>query len=212
VVRTQDPLADGQQGGELVADPGRIPRLPGQDGEAVVGGQGAGVLGAVGVTCLHASAISWDRSRAAQVSGALDTALYKWYVMQWARNQPSQEGVVMVPDVEPYLEIKLAGLQRHVTDINALLSHTGRLEFPSDFPLDGIRRAQVDAEILANRLRENPEAVRALLNAFMTGQNADAQRLIRELNLTESDFQEQGGGFFWIVVIAGVLCCASSAY
>jgi hypothetical protein len=40
----------------------------------------------------------------------------------------------MVPDVEPYLEIKLAELQHRVTDINALLSHTGRLEFPSDFP------------------------------------------------------------------------------
>jgi hypothetical protein len=120
--------------------------------------------------------------------------------------------VVTVPDVEPYLEVKLAGLQRRVTDINAFLSHAGRLELPSDFPLDGIRRAQVDAEILVNRLRENPEAVRALLNAFMAGQNADAQRLIRELNLTESDFQEQGGGIFWIVVIAGVLCGASSAY
>ena len=118
----------------------------------------------------------------------------------------------MVPEVEPYLEIKLAGLHRRVTDISALLSHTGRLEFPSDFPLDGIRRAQVDAEILINRLRENPEGVRALLNAFMTGQNSEAQRLIRELNLTESDFQEQGGGIFWLVVIAGVLCCASSAY
>jgi hypothetical protein len=118
----------------------------------------------------------------------------------------------MVPDVEPYLEIKFAGLHRHVTDISALLSHTGRLEFSSDFPLDGLRRAQADAEILASKLRENPEAVRALLNAFITGQNSEAQRLIRELNFTESDFQEQGGGIFWLVVVAGVLCCASSAY
>ena len=42
-----DPLADGQQGGELVAGPGRIPRLPGPVGELVAGGQGVGVLGAL---------------------------------------------------------------------------------------------------------------------------------------------------------------------
>ena len=42
----QDPLADGQQGGELVAGPGRIPRLPGPEGEVGAGGQGVGVLGA----------------------------------------------------------------------------------------------------------------------------------------------------------------------
>ena len=31
----QDPLADGQQGGVLVAGPGRMPRLPGPGGEVV---------------------------------------------------------------------------------------------------------------------------------------------------------------------------------
>ena len=41
----QDPLADGQQGGELVAGPGRVPRLPGPVGEVVTGGQGLGMLG-----------------------------------------------------------------------------------------------------------------------------------------------------------------------
>ena len=41
-----DPLADGQQGGELVAGPGRVPRLPGPAGEFVTGGQGLGMLGA----------------------------------------------------------------------------------------------------------------------------------------------------------------------
>ena len=50
VLGAQDPLADGQQGGELVAGPGRIPRLPGPVGEVVAGGQGVGVLGAVGIT------------------------------------------------------------------------------------------------------------------------------------------------------------------
>jgi hypothetical protein len=39
-------LLDGQQRGELVASPGRIPRLPGEAGEEAAIGQGVGVLGA----------------------------------------------------------------------------------------------------------------------------------------------------------------------
>src|SRR6516162_8955697 len=46
VLGAQDPLADRQQGGELVAGPGRIPRRPGPGGEVGAGGQGLGVLGA----------------------------------------------------------------------------------------------------------------------------------------------------------------------
>ena len=46
VLGAQDPFVDGQQGGELVAGPGRIPGLPGPVGEVGAGGQGVGVLGA----------------------------------------------------------------------------------------------------------------------------------------------------------------------
>src|ERR1700683_5437445 len=42
-LRAQDALADGQQRGELVAGPGRIPRLPGEVGESGAGGQGVRV-------------------------------------------------------------------------------------------------------------------------------------------------------------------------
>ena len=45
VLGAQHPLADGQQRGELVAGPGRIPRLPGPVGQVAAGGQGARVLG-----------------------------------------------------------------------------------------------------------------------------------------------------------------------
>ena len=47
VLGTQDPLADRQQGGELVAGVGGIPRRPGPGGEAGAGGQSVPVLGAV---------------------------------------------------------------------------------------------------------------------------------------------------------------------
>jgi hypothetical protein len=115
-------------------------------------------------------------------------------------------------DAKPYLEVRIGGLRRNVADIDAFLSHSGHLEIPSDFPIEGIRRAQVDAEIVATRLRENADEVRELLQAYVAGDNSKVQRLIGELGLTEADFQEQGGGIFWVVVVVGVLCCAGEAY
>lgn len=99
-----------------------------------------------------------------------------------------------------------------MTDLNTFMTHTGRFEFPPDFPPEGVRRAQVDAEIIATKLRDNPDEMRALLQAVGTGQGEEAHRLVGELGLTESDFQKQGGGILWGVVIIGVLCCASEAY
>jgi hypothetical protein len=115
-------------------------------------------------------------------------------------------------DASPYVEVRIGGLRRQVSDIDAILSHSGRLQFSADFPAEGIRRAQVDAELLASKLRENAEEMQMLLQAYMSGQGSEVQRLIGELGLSESEFQAQGGGIFWIVVIAGVLCCASEAY
>jgi hypothetical protein len=55
-----------------------------------------------------------------------------------------------------YLESKLGGLERRLTDLNTRLSHSGRLEFASDLPSDGIRRARFDVEILGEKLRGRP--------------------------------------------------------
>ena len=49
MLHAQDPLAAGQQGGELVPGGGPIPRVPGPGGKAVAGGQGVRVLRSVGV-------------------------------------------------------------------------------------------------------------------------------------------------------------------
>jgi hypothetical protein len=45
VLGTRDPLDDGQQGGELVAGPGRIPRDPGVVDDVMAGCQGVGCSG-----------------------------------------------------------------------------------------------------------------------------------------------------------------------
>ena len=113
---------------------------------------------------------------------------------------------------EPYLDIMIGDLPRAVSDLKGVISRRARLDIPIDFPLEGLQRARVDLEVIGQRLRDNPDEIRMLLHAFVTGENGKVQRLIRELELTEADFQEQGGGIFWAVVIVGVLCCASEAY
>jgi hypothetical protein len=46
VIGAEDPLADGKQGGELVAGPGRVPRIPGPVSEVRAGDQSVGAVGA----------------------------------------------------------------------------------------------------------------------------------------------------------------------
>lgn len=117
-----------------------------------------------------------------------------------------------MPDSGPYLDVKVGGLRRSASDLDGFLNRSARLEIPEDFPLDGLRRAQVDLEIVSEKLRENTDSVQTLLQAFVAGRNSDVERLVKELGLRESDFQRRGGGIFWAVVIIGVLCCASEAY
>lgn len=113
---------------------------------------------------------------------------------------------------EPYLGIEVGGLRRNVSDLEGSFKRSVRISIPTDVPTHGLARAQVDLEILAERLRENGGDVLELLQAFLAGKNSEVERLVKGLGLTESDFQERGGGFFWVVVIVGVLCCASEAY
>jgi hypothetical protein len=112
----------------------------------------------------------------------------------------------------PYLDIGIGGVQRNVSDISGVFNTSARLQIPRDFTPEHLRLAEVDLEIIAKKLRENAEEVRMLLQAFVDGRNSDVERQIKELGLTEADFQAQGGGIFVLVVVVGVLCCAGAAY
>jgi hypothetical protein len=117
-----------------------------------------------------------------------------------------------MPDSSPFLDVRVGGLKRSVSELQGVLNRSARLDLPEDFPLSGLRRAQIDLEIVSEKLRENADDVQALLQAFIAGRNSDVERLISQLGVRESDFEERGGGIFWAVVVVGVLCCASEAY
>jgi hypothetical protein len=123
----------------------------------------------------------------------------------------TSERIEMIDD-GPYLEIKLGGIRRNASDISGVFSRSAELQVPRDFPSEHLRLAQVDLEIIAEKLQGNVEEVRLLLQAFVEGRNSEVERWIKELGLREEDFQARGGGIFWAVVVVGVLCCASEAY
>jgi hypothetical protein len=86
-----------------------------------------------------------------------------------------------------------------------------RQGIPKQFTPQDLRRAQRDCEILATKLRDNPEDMTALLDAVLQDRGQDAVRMIKELGLGEEEITAQGGGLFWLVVIA-VLLYATDAY
>jgi hypothetical protein len=71
-----------------------------------------------------------------------------------------------MPDIAPYLDIKIGGLRRSVSDLEGLFSHSARIGIPEDFPLQGLSWAQIDLEVLSEKLRQNANEVRLLLQAL----------------------------------------------
>ena len=74
-----------------------------------------------------------------------------------------------------------------------------------------LERAARDAEILAAKLRENPEGITEVFHAVRRGDKKAAAAKLQELGMSEDDFKEQGGGLFWLVVLVVVLY-ATDAY
>jgi hypothetical protein len=65
--------------------------------------------------------------------------------------------------------------------------------------------ARRDAEIIAASLASNPAGMGDLLQAALDGEFDQAQQLLQELGLTESQIQIEGGGLFWLVVVVVII-------
>ena len=71
-----------------------------------------------------------------------------------------------------------------------------RFEMPSNFTAEGIQHAQKDFEMVAAMLRDNPEEMRALLDAVVQNRLSQAQEIAEKLGISEHKFQAQGGGLW----------------
>ena len=63
-----------------------------------------------------------------------------------------------------------------------------------------MKKAQVDAEMIASLFREHPKEITAIANHLASGQRAAATEIASKIGLTEEGFQEKGGGLWWYVI------------
>jgi len=85
-----------------------------------------------------------------------------------------------------------------------------RITVPKFTPRD-LTKLRRDCEILLERLKSNPEKFQQFVKSANSGDLLAAQAIAKELKLTESDFEKEGGGCIWVLVIIIILLCTKSA-
>jgi hypothetical protein len=83
--------------------------------------------------------------------------------------------------------------------------HLKQVPLPAAFTPEHLATAQRDAEVLAAKLSENPDAVRHVLDAAASGDFANASQHLEGLGLTEEQLKAEGGGLFWLLVVVVLL-------
>jgi hypothetical protein len=73
--------------------------------------------------------------------------------------------------------VKLSGFAESKGGFTTFTDLTRRLEIPTQFPSDGIKRAQRDCEILAEKLKNNPKKAAELFQCIVDNKLDDARQL-----------------------------------
>lgn len=108
----------------------------------------------------------------------------------------------------------LVGLSELTTNLGSSklsVDHLARLAGPNSVTDQDITKIRRDCEIVAERLQANPEKIKTLIKSCMDGDLLTGNDVIRELKLTEEDFEREGGGFAWLVALLVLLIIAGSA-
>ena len=64
-----------------------------------------------------------------------------------------------------------------------------------------MKKAQVDAEMIAKLFRKHPKEITAMANHMMAGRTVAAREIASTIGLTEEAFQENGGGIWWYIIM-----------
>jgi len=109
----------------------------------------------------------------------------------------------MNSDNGPIASIAVKGLQHSIGD------HTLSADICVGLPLSTITRESIpvvqrDFEILAEKLRTNPEEVSVMMNALVSGKIREGLEWSEKIGLTEDDLKAAGGGLLWLAVAVGV--------
>lgn len=107
--------------------------------------------------------------------------------------------------------VKLSGFAESKGGFPVFTDIARRLEIPAQFHLDDIKRVQKDCEILAEKLKRNPEEAAELFQLIVDNKHNEARKLSRKLGIDEQEFLEKEGGLIWLVVVV-ILLYATDAY
>ena len=64
-----------------------------------------------------------------------------------------------------------------------------------------MKKAQVDADMIASLFRKHPKEITAMMNHTMAGRSVAAREIASTIGLTEEGFQKEGGGIWWYLII-----------
>ena len=107
--------------------------------------------------------------------------------------------------------VKLSGFAENKGGFTGFTDIARRLEIPTKFSPGDIKRAQRDCEILAEKLKNNPEEAAKLFQCIVDNKLDDARQLSRKLGIDEQEFLEKGGGL-WMLIILAVLLWGTDAW
>lgn len=107
--------------------------------------------------------------------------------------------------------VKLSGFAESKGGFPVFTDITRRLEIPTRFHVDDIKRVQKDCEILAEKLKSNPKEAAELFQCIVDNKHNEARTLSRKLGIEEQEFLEKDGGLMWLLVIA-ILLYSTNAY
>lgn len=110
-----------------------------------------------------------------------------------------------------FATLSIAGLKSRLGEFEISSENRVQIELPKTHAKADVARAQRDCEILGAILKSNPERVVELLQAARSNEREKAQKLARELGLTEDAFLAQEGGFVGLVIVIVLILIVAGA-
>ena len=107
--------------------------------------------------------------------------------------------------------LSIAGVRSKLGEFDVASEHKLQIELPKLHTKTDLARIQRDCEILGEILKSQPDKVVELLQAARSNDREKAQRLARELKLTEADFLAQEGGFVGLVIVIILILIVAGA-
>jgi hypothetical protein len=108
--------------------------------------------------------------------------------------------------------VGLTGFQATTGGVTARGEQFVRVQLPPAVTEEHLELMRNDLRLLSQVLDENPRTLLDIHNAVLRNDMPTANRLAREVGLTEENAQGYGGGMWGYILVAGVIIFAYAAF